>query len=110
MSPRGGKRANQTGRPMRAGTPSAYRIDVWLTEAERGELEDERGEQPIADFAREALSTLPRYRIAVAEIESMIAGCDLTLSTAHGNYRKMVEHQRRTLEFVLGLLKQPKEK
>ena len=39
MSPRGGKRPNQTGRPPRAGIPARERVTVWMTEAERAELE-----------------------------------------------------------------------
>ncbi len=34
----------------------------------------------------------------------MIRGCKLTESTARGKQLKVVETQRRTLEFVLGML------
>ena len=61
------------------------------------------------DFVREALEQHPRTRVAIAEIEDMIRGCDLSLVGAQGNYRATIETQRRTLAFVLGLLKQPKE-
>jgi hypothetical protein len=82
---------------------------VWLTEAERGELEDDRGDQAVADFAREALATLPRYRSAIAEIEDMIRGCRLA-EKAGGNSGRCAETQRRTLEHVLGLLQPPRDR
>jgi hypothetical protein len=101
---RGGKRPG-AGRP-KSTTPADRRIprSIGLTVAEfRASHDALEPHEEWPDFVREALEQHPRTRVAIAEIEDMIRGCDLTLSTAQGNYRKTTETQRRTLEFVLGL-------
>ncbi len=63
MSPRGGKRPNQTGRPLRAGAPALHRATVWLTEAELAELVGalEDGE-PLGNLLRDGGMELARRR------------------------------------------------
>ena len=108
---RGGKRPG-AGRP-KSTAPTDRRIprSIGLTVAEfRASHDALEPHEEWPDFVREAIEQHPRTRVAIAEIESMIRGCDLTISTAQGNYRKTTETQRRTLEFVLGLLRKPARK
>jgi hypothetical protein len=95
---RGGKRP-RAGRPRENGTGST--LSVYLSTSDRAELEAEAGDRTVASHLRD---TWTRTRAAISEIESMIRGCKLTESTARGKQLETVETQRRTLEFVLGLL------
>lgn len=63
MSPRGGKRPNQTGRPPRAGMTARYRHTVWFTEDELGAITAALGDgEPLASFIRTAAMKEARRR------------------------------------------------
>lgn len=105
--PRGGKRPN-AGRKRFSNAGLVETRQVTLTPERRKRID--AALEPLEkfnEFCHEALDVLPRYRKAIAEIEGMIRGCDISLSSAHGNYADTVKRQRATLEFVLGLLKPP---
>ncbi len=108
--PRGGKRPG-AGRKPSPSTARRIPHSIGLTVREfRASQDALEPAEPWPDFVREALEQHPRTRVAIAEIEDMIRGCKLTEATAKGESLRTTETQRRTLVFVLGLLKQPKEK
>lgn len=104
--PRGGRRSNPGGRPPLPDEERRIPRQVGLSVREfRASHDALEPHEEWPDFVREAIAQHPRTRKAIAEIADMIRGCDISLSTAHGNYADTVKRQRATLEFVLRMLK-----